>query len=108
VVDNVELVAPTHGSGCYRNGAGQEAKRRNPFCGLDSFRLPLDSSAVNVSLIVTCCTELQMKFDVLGRDLDYGFSTTHMAKPHPRHGGGSDGGCTYVVLGTRRAGNGED
>jgi hypothetical protein len=69
VVDNVEHVAPTHKVDCYKNRVAQEAKWSSSFCGPDSFGLPFDLRAVNASLIVTRCTELQMTFDVLSRDL---------------------------------------
>src|SRR5215470_9612542 len=77
-------------------------------CDLDSFRLPFDLRAANASLIVTRCAELQMTFDVLGRDLSYGSSPTHMAKLRPRLDGGSGGGCPVVVFGIRRTAYVED
>jgi len=108
VVDNVQHVEPTHKVDCYKNRVAQEAKRSNPFCDLDSFRLPFDLRAANASLIVTRCAELQMTFDVLGRDLSYGSSPTHMAKLRPRLDGGSGGGCPVVVFGIRRTAYVED
>ena len=87
-------------------GTGGETEQS--FCDLDSFRLPFDLRAANASLIVTRCAELQMTFDVLGRDLSYGSSPTHMAKLRPRLDGGSGGGCPVVVFGIRRTAYVED
>jgi hypothetical protein len=103
VIDNRELVSPTHKVDCFRNGVALEIEWNNkdPFFDrdLNNFRLLFDLRAVSVGVIITRCDELQAIFNSLGRKDSYGASTTHMSKLLPRLEGGGGGGCPVLVFG---------
>jgi hypothetical protein len=112
VVDTAEHIAPTHKVDCYKNRVALEVEWNNkdPFYDrdLNNFRLLFDLRAIDVGVIITRCTELQVIFNRLGRGPSFGNSTTHMAKLLPRLEGGGGGGCPVVVFGIRGAAYVED
>ncbi len=103
VVDEAEHITPTHKIDCYKNRVALEVEWNNkdPFFDrdLNNFRLLFDLRAIDVGVIITRCSELQLIFNRLGRGPSFGNSTTHMAKLLPRLEGGSGGGCPVVVFG---------
>ncbi|OIO71855.1 MAG: restriction endonuclease [Zetaproteobacteria bacterium CG_4_9_14_3_um_filter_49_83] len=105
VVDESEMITPTHKIDCFKNRVALEIEWNNkdPFFDrdLNNFRLLFDLRAVSVGIIITRCDELQDIFKSLGRGSSYGASTTHMAKLIPRVEGGSGGGCPILVLGIK-------
>lgn len=106
VVDETEFKAPTHSVDCFKNRVALEVEWNNkdPFYDrdLNNFRLLFELRAIDVGVIITRCTELQIIFNQLGRGPSYGASTTHLAKLLPRLEGGSGGGCPIVVIGIRK------
>jgi len=103
VVDNSEMVTPTHKVDCFKNKVALEIEWNNkdPFYDrdLNNFRLLFDLRAISVGVIITRCDELQEIFNSLGRGSSYGASTTHMSKLLPRIEGGSGAGCPILVFG---------
>lgn len=104
-VDTHEWESPTHKVDCYKNRVALEIEWNNkdPFFDrdLNNFRLLFDLRVIDVGLIVTRCSDLQLIFNTLGKGSSYGNSTTHMKKLIPRleGGGGGGGGCPILVFG---------
>jgi len=102
VIDETELVSPTHKVDCYKNRVALEIEWNNkdPFYDrdLNNFRLLFDLRVISVGVIITRSSGLQRIFDGLGKGDSYGNSTTHMGKLTPRLGGGSGGGCPILVF----------
>ena len=106
VVDQEEMISPTHEIDCFKNRIALEIEWNNkdPFFDrdLNNFRLLFDLRAISVGIIVTRCDELQDLFVELGRGPSYGASTTHMSKLLPRINGGGGAGCPLLVFGIRK------
>jgi Restriction endonuclease BglII len=102
VVDKVEYHTPTHKVDCYKNRVALEVEWNNkdPFFDrdLNNFRLLFDLRAIDVGVIITRASGLQVIFNALGRGPSYGNSTTHLDKLVPRLEGGGGGGCPVVVM----------
>jgi len=108
VVDETEMVSPTHEVDVFKNRVALEVEWNNkdPFYDrdLNNFRLLFDLRVIDVGVIITRCTELESLFVEVGRKKEsYGSSTTHLDKLLPRLEGGGGGGCPVVVFGIRRA-----
>jgi hypothetical protein len=105
VVDENEMISPTHKVDFYKNLVAIETEWNNkdPFYDrdLNNFRLLFDLRAISVGVIITRCDELQAIFDHLGKGKSYGPSTTHMSRLLPRLEGGGGGGCPVLVFGIR-------
>lgn len=103
VVDGTHRESPTHSVDCFKGRVALEVEWNNkdPFYDrdLNNFRLLFDLQVIDVGVIITRCTELQVIFNQLGRGPSFGNSTTHMSKLLPRLHGGSGGGCPIVVFG---------
>jgi hypothetical protein len=106
VVDNVEHRTPTHKVDCYKNRVALEVEWNNkdPFFDrdLNNFRLLFDLRAIDVGVIITRATELQIIFNALDKGPSYGNSTTHLDKLVPRLDGGGGGGCPVVTIAITR------
>ena len=106
VVDEKEMISPTHKVDFYKNLVAIETEWNNkdPFYDrdLNNFRLLFDLRAISVGVIITRCDELQEIFDQLGKGKSYGPSTTHMSRLLPRLEGGGGGGCPVLVFGIRQ------
>ncbi len=102
-LDDETFESPTHKIDCYKNRVALEVEWNNkdPFFDrdLNNYRLLFDLRAIEVGIIITRCSELQVLFDNLGRGKSFGNSTTHMEKLLPRINGGSGGGCPVLVFG---------
>jgi hypothetical protein len=107
VVDNEEMITPTHKVDCYKNKVALEIEWNNkdPFFDrdLNNFRLLFDLRAISVGVIITRCDDLQDIFDGIGRGSSFGNSTTHMSKLIPRIEGGGGGGCPILVFGIKKS-----
>jgi len=105
VVDAETRESPTHSVDCFKGRVALEVEWNNkdPFYDrdLNNFRLLFDLQVIDVGVIITRCSELQMIFNALELGKSYGNSTTHMGKLLPRLRGGSGGGCPIVVFGIR-------
>lgn len=103
VVDNKEMIAPTHKIDCYKNRIALEIEwsNKDPFFDrdLNNFRLLFDLRAISVGIIVTKSDELREILEDLGVWKKYGTSTTWMRKLLPRIEGGGGGGCPILVFG---------
>ncbi len=103
VVDGEQRDSPTHSVDCFKERVALEVEWNNkdPFYDrdLNNFRLLFDLQVIDVGVIITRCSELQIIFNELGRGASFGNSTTHMGKLLPRLRGGSGGGCPIVVFG---------
>ena len=103
VVDENEMITPTHQVDCYKNRIALEIEWNNkdPFFDrdLNNFRLLFDLRAISVGVIITRMDELQDIFNEIGRGSSYGASTTHLSKLIPRIEGGGGGGCPILVFG---------
>ncbi|WP_338466888.1 BglII/BstYI family type II restriction endonuclease [Novosphingobium sp. ZN18A2] len=103
VVDGEATESPTHAVDCFKDRVAIEVEWNNkdPFYDrdLNNFRLLFDLQVIDVGVIITRCSELQVIFNRLGKGSSYGNSTTHMGKLLPRLRGGSGGGCPIVVFG---------
>jgi hypothetical protein len=103
VVDDEQRDSPTHSVDCFKGRVALEVEWNNkdPFYDrdLNNFRLLFDLQVIDVGVIITRCSPLQIIFDKLGRGPSFGNSTTHMGKLLPRLRGGSGGGCPIVVFG---------
>lgn len=102
-VDEAVRESPTHKVDCYKNRVALEVEWNNkdPFFDrdLNNFRLLFDLNVIDVGLIITRCSDLQMIFNRLGKGKSYGNSTTHVQKLVPRIMGGGGGGCPILVFG---------
>jgi len=107
VVDEEEMITPTHKVDCYKNKVALEIEWNNkdPFFDrdLNNFRLLFDLRAISIGVIITRCDELQEIFDGIGRGSSFGASTTHMSKLLPRIEGGGGGGCPILVFGIKKS-----
>lgn len=105
-VDGVPHPSPTHAVDCYKNRVALEVEWNNkdPFYDrdLNNFRLLFDLRVIDVGVIVTRATELQMIFNKLGKGTSYGNSTTHFSKLLPRIEGGGGGGCPIVAFAIKK------
>jgi Restriction endonuclease BglII len=105
-VDDQTYDAPTHKVDCYKNRVALEVEWNNkdPFFDrdLNNFRLLFDLRAIDVGVIITRGSNLQVIFNSLGRGSSYGNSTTHLDKLIPRLEGGGGGGCPVVVIAIRK------
>jgi len=102
LVDDTEYVSPTHLVDCFKGRVAVELEWNNkdPFYDrdLNNFRLLFDLRAIDVGIIVTRASELQVIFDYLGKGKSYGNSTTHHKKLWPRIEGGGGGGCPVLTF----------
>jgi hypothetical protein len=102
-VDEQEYESPTHKVDCYKNKVALEVEWNNkdPFFDrdLNNFRLLFELRVIDVGIIVTRCSELQVLFKRLNKGTSYGNSTTHMKKLISRLEGGGGGGCPILVFG---------
>lgn len=105
-VDEVPHPSPTHAVDCFKNRVALELEWNNkdPFFDrdLNNFRLLFDLRVIDVGVIVTRATELQMIFKALGKGSSYGNSTTHFSKLLPRIEGGGGGGCPIVAFAIKK------
>ncbi|MBA3243034.1 MAG: restriction endonuclease [Acidobacteria bacterium] len=103
VVDDEKRDSPTHSVDCFKGRVALEVEWNNkdPFYDrdLNNFRLLFDLQVIDVGVIITRCSQLQVIFARLGRGPSFGNSTTHMGKLLPRLRGGSGGGCPIVAFG---------
>lgn len=102
-VDNEERESPTHKVDCYKDKVALEIEWNNkdPFFDrdLNNFRLLFDLRVIDIGIIVTRCSDLQIIFNRLGKGKSYGNSTTHTNKLIPRIEGGGGGGCPILIFG---------
>jgi hypothetical protein len=102
-VDEDIRKSPTHKVDCYKNQVALEVEWNNkdPFFDrdLNNFRLLFELRVIDVGIILTRCSELQLIFNKVGKGKSYGPSTTHMRKLLPKIEGGSGGGCPILVFG---------
>lgn len=101
-IDGREYSSPTHKVDCFKGRVALELEWNNkdPFFDrdLNNFRLLFDLRAIDVGIIVTRATELQVIFNKLGKGSSYGNSTTHHEKLWPRLEGGGGGGCPILTF----------
>ena len=102
VVDATEYSSPTHLIDCFKGRVALELEWNNkdPFFDrdLNNFRLLFDLRAIDVGVVLTRASELQVIFDQLGKGASYGNSTTHHEKLWPRLEGGGGGGCPVLTF----------
>lgn len=107
IVDQRELLSPTHEVDCFRNRIAIELEwsNKDPFYDrdLNNFRLLFDLRVISVGIIITKSDELAGLMSDLGVWDKYGTSTTWMSKLLPRVLGGGGGGCPLLVFGIRKA-----
>jgi len=103
VVDQHELISPTHLVDCFKGRIALEIEWNNkdPFFNrdLNNFRLLFDLRAVSVGVIITKSDKLIPVLRQLGIFSKYGMTTTWMSKLVPRIEGGGGGGCPIVAFG---------
>jgi hypothetical protein len=103
VVDDAEMLSPTHKVDCFKNGVAVEIEwsNKDPFFDrdLNNFRLLFELRAISIGIIITKSDELRDVFEQLGIWKKYGTSTTWMSKLLPRVEGGGGGGCPLLVFG---------
>jgi Restriction endonuclease BglII len=108
VVDKTERDSPTHKVDCFKGKVGLEIEWNNkdPFFDrdLNNFRLLFELRVIDVGIITTRASHLQVLFKSLGKKVGnkYGSSTTHMDKLLPRIEGGGGGGCPILAFGISR------
>jgi hypothetical protein len=106
-VDQTEYPTPTHTVDCFKGRVALEVEWNNkdPFFDrdLNNFRLLFERHVIDVGVIITRASELQVVFDELGKGDSYGPSTTHMSRLRPRVVGGGGGGCPILAFGITRA-----
>ena len=102
VLDEKRVESPTHKIDCFKGTVALEIEWNNkdPFFDrdLNNFRLLFELRAIEVGVLITRGSELQAKFDGLGKGSSYGNSTTHLDKLLPRLDGGGGGGCPVLVF----------
>lgn len=107
VVDKVTSESPTHKVDCFKGKIGVELEWNNkdPFYDrdLNNFRLLFDLRVLDVGVIVTRSTALQLwlhaRHAEFGKEKStFGGSTTHYDKLEPRVVGGGAGGCPVLVF----------
>jgi hypothetical protein len=107
VVDDREMVSPTHKVDCVKGPVALELEWNNkdPFFDrdLNNFRLLFDLRAISVGIILTKSDELRSTIENLHVWSKYGMSTTWMSKLLPRIEGGAGGGCPILVFGITSA-----
>jgi len=112
VVDQKELLSPTHEVDCFKNRIAIELEwsNKDPFYDrdLNNFRLLFDLRVISVGIIITKSDELAGLMSDLGVWEKYGTSTTWMSKLLPRVLGSGGGGCPLLVFGIRKAQYTED
>lgn len=112
VVDEKELLSPTHEVDCFKNRIALELEwsNKDPFYDrdLNNFRLLFDLRVISVGVIITKSDELAGLMSDLGVWEKYGTSTTWMSKLLPRVQGGGGGGCPLLVFGIRKSAYTED
>jgi Restriction endonuclease BglII len=107
-VDDTERASPTHKVDCFKGRVGLEIEWNNkdPFFDrdLNNFRLLFDLRVIDVGVIVTRASNLQVLFKSISKKVGnkYGSSTTHMDKLLPRLEGGGGGGCPILAFGITR------
>lgn len=103
LVDDKVYETPSHKIDCFKNKIGLEIEWNNkdPFYDrdLNNFRLLHTFEAISLGIIITRSDELQELFNILGKKLSYGSSTTTMKKLLPRIAGNAGGGCPLIVIG---------
>jgi hypothetical protein len=103
LVDDKEIVSPTHNVDCFKNGVGVEVEWNNKDTffdrDLNNFRLLFELRTVNVGVIITRCDELQQIFNALKIGGSYGSNTTHLGKLLTKIEGGGGGGCPILAFG---------
>lgn len=101
-IDGEVYESPTHKVDCFKGRVALELEWNNkdPFFDrdLNNFRLLFDLRAIDVGVIVTRASELQLIFNELGKGSSYGNSTTHHEKLWPRLDGGGGGGCPILTF----------
>lgn len=101
-LDDQEYESPTHKIDCFKGRVALELEWNNkdPFFDrdLNNFRLLFELRAIDVGIIITRATELQVIFNKLGKGSSYGNSTTHHEKLWPRLEGGGGGGCPVLTF----------
>jgi hypothetical protein len=101
-VDDKIYESPTHKVDCFKGRVAVELEWNNkdPFFDrdLNNFRLLFELRAIDVGVIITRSTELQVIFNELGKGASYGASTTHHTKLWPKIEGGSGGGCPILTF----------
>ena len=106
VVDESQLLSPTHKVDCVKGRVALEIEwsNKDPFFDrdLNNFRLLFDLRAISVGVIITKADELRELFEDLGVWGKYGTSTTWMGKLLPRIEGRGGGGCPILVFGITR------
>jgi hypothetical protein len=109
VVDDKEMLSPTHKVDCVKNGIALEIEWNNkdPFFDrdLNNFRLLFELRAISAGVIITKSEELWDVFKGYGKEVldKFGRSTTWMGKLLPRVEGGGGGGCPILVFGISKA-----
>jgi len=102
VLDDKKVESPTHSIDCFKGTVALEIEWNNkdPFFDrdLNNFRLLFELRAIEVGVLITRGSELQVIFDKLGKGSSYGNSTTHLNKLLPRLDGGGGGGCPVLVF----------
>jgi hypothetical protein len=102
LVDQNEIISPTHNIDCYKNRIALEIEWNNkdPFFDrdLNNFRMLFELRAISVGVIITRSDELQELANRLGKR-GIGQSSTHMSKLLPKIQGGGGGGCPILVFG---------
>lgn len=104
IVDSVEYPSPTHSVDCVKGRVALEVEWNNkdPFFDrdLNNFRLLYDLRIIDVGIIVTRATSLEVVLRTVGRaTTTYGKATTHTDKLYPKIQGGGAGGCPVLVFG---------
>jgi Restriction endonuclease BglII len=104
LVDGVQQVSPTHAVDCYKNRVALEVEWNNkdPFFDrdLNNFRLLYDLQIIDLGVIITRATSLEVILKASGRSVTtFGKATTHTEKLYPKIKGGGAGGCPVLVFG---------
>jgi hypothetical protein len=106
-VDGLLRPTPTHSIDCYKDRVALEVEWNNkdPFYDrdLNNFRLLYELNAIDVGVIITRTTALQVwlkdHHELFGKKPETcGTSTTHNDKLVPRILGGGAGGCPVIVF----------
>jgi len=106
VVDGEPTPSPTHKVDCFKGKVALEMEWNNkdPFFDrdLNNFRLLFDLQVIDLGIIVTRTTELQVVLESAGRaKTTFGKATTHTQKLYPKIRGGGAGGCPVLVFGIK-------
>ena len=94
--------SPTHKVDCFKGRVALELEWNNkdPFFDrdLNNFRLLFDLRAIDVGVIITRATELQVIFKQLGKGSSYGLRPPITKSSWPRIEGGGGGGCPVLTF----------